>query len=629
MRKIISLIGIILCFVTVFSVGSELLNGLIFSKWLWLAFISIPISIFTAIFLIFKPAKIILSKTDLFALIFSIWIFVKSNLTSQFYLQFLLIIFIWIFIRVMFNEKKQIDQILFVYLLFVGVQCVYGLLQLYGLLPSHHSQFLITGSFHNPGPYSGFIVSGLPIALGLFLHTRYKKQLLQEGKQIDSNSNLLGCKFFNLSFKLIDINIIFYYFSIIILVLLFLVLPSTRSRAAWIGGIAGCIFILFSYYYNRISFKQWIKRKFHGWSKFQKALLCVVGFIIIFFSIIGLYKFKQGSADGRLLMWQVSWEMIKDKPVLGWGSGGFQAQYGNYQANWFRNGNGTDSQELVAGLPDSPFNEPLRIAVEYGFIGLFLFLCIIYCLIFNSGLKNRRLQLLKSGLITILIFSFFSYPFDNAPIVLQIIILSALITNIKITSKKISLLNINNVKPLLIRTFVILVIFLIIPVLSKSTWKSYKGHQYWNRAYYQYQHKRYIDALDDYQKSIYFLPENGLLLQMYGKCLAINKNWEKANHILVKASTMRSDPILYTALGDSYKGLKEYKKAEDAYLQSWYMEPGKFYPKYLLAKLYYETGQKKKAGKIASELIKKKVKVESTTINKIKKEMHDIIEEGF
>jgi len=204
-----------------------------------------------------------------------------------------------------------------------------------------------------------------------------------------------------------------------------------------------------------------------------------------------------------------------------------------------------------------------------------------------------------------------------------------LVTNIQTTHKKSFLLKRNISNPLLIKTLVVLGILIIIPVLSRSTWKTYKGHQYWKRAYSLYQHKSYIDALDEYQKSINYLPENGLLWQMYGKALTINKNWYKANQILVKASDLRSDPILYTALGDSYKAMKEYKKAENAYLQSWYMEPDKFYPKYLLAKLYNETGQKKKAANIAFELINKKVKVESMTITKIKKEMQDILDRGL
>ena len=630
LKRVISLIGILLCFTAVFSAGTELMNGLIISKWLWLAFISVPVGIVTVIFLIIKPVKPVFGITDIFVLILSGLIFVQGNLTGLFLLQFLSVIIAWIFIRVMFTEKKQSEQIILIYLLFVGIQCVYGLLQLYGILPSHYSQFLITGFFHNPGPFSGYIVSGLPISLGLFLHTRHKKQIVADEKQTNqiNETPLLKRSLFNLSLKLPDENTVIYYFSIIMLVLLLLVLPSTRSRAAWLGGITGCVFVLLSYY-NKTTLNHWFQSKLRSCSLLQKTLLYLAGLIIVFLSLAGLYKFKQGSADGRLLMWQISWNMIKDRPVTGWGSGGFQAQYGNYQANWFRNGNGTPAQELVAGMPESPFNEPLRIAVAYGFIGLLLFLCLVCCLFFNSGSTDLKLQLLKSGLISILVFSLFSYPLDTAPIVLQFVVLSALITNIKIINKQSPVVQKKVCNPVLIRILVVLVILIIMPALSKATWKTYKGHKHWGKAYQLYQQKCYSDAAEEYQNSVNYLPDDGLLLQMYGKCLTINGNWFKANQILEKASALRSDPILYSALGDSYKALKEYKKAEDAYRQSWYMEPGKFYPKYLLAKLYDENGQKKKAANIAFELINKKVKVESVAIIKIKKEMQDILDRGL
>lgn len=89
----------------------------------------------------------------------------------------------------------------------------------------------------------------------------------------------------------------------------------------------------------------------------------------------------------------------------------------------------------------------------------------------------------------------------------------------------------------------------------------------------------------------------------------------------------RSDPILYTALGDTYKALKEYDKAEREYLQAWQIIPHKFYPKYLLAKLYDGTGQKIKAKGIAKELLNKEIKVESKAIEEMRDELKRLFQE--
>ncbi len=56
------------------------------------------------------------------------------------------------------------------------------------------------------------------------------------------------------------------------------------------------------------------------------------------------------------------------------------------------------------------------------------------------------------------------------------------------------------------------------------------------------------------------------------------------------------------------------------------MNPSRFYPKYLLAKLYDETGQVEKAIATAEELLKKEVKVESTAVGEIQAEMKNLID---
>jgi hypothetical protein len=56
------------------------------------------------------------------------------------------------------------------------------------------------------------------------------------------------------------------------------------------------------------------------------------------------------------------------------------------------------------------------------------------------------------------------------------------------------------------------------------------------------------------------------------------------------------------------------------------MNPSRFYPKYLLAKLYDESGQNEKAVEVAKELLEKDIKIESTAIQEMREEMKKIIE---
>lgn len=56
------------------------------------------------------------------------------------------------------------------------------------------------------------------------------------------------------------------------------------------------------------------------------------------------------------------------------------------------------------------------------------------------------------------------------------------------------------------------------------------------------------------------------------------------------------------------------------------MIPHKFFPQYLLAKMFDESGQAEKAYHTATELLKKEIKVESIAIEEMRRELNKIIE---
>ncbi len=83
-----------------------------------------------------------------------------------------------------------------------------------------------------------------------------------------------------------------------------------------------------------------------------------------------------------------------------------------------------------------------------------------------------------------------------------------------------------------------------------------------------------------------------------------------------------------TPLETSHKALGNYKAAEAAYIESSLMMPSMLLPRYLLAKLYNESGQNEKARQTAEELLSSPVKVESSATREIISEMEKIINES-
>jgi len=141
-----------------------------------------------------------------------------------------------------------------------------------------------------------------------------------------------------------------------------------------------------------------------------------------------------------------------------------------------------------------------------------------------------------------------------------------------------------------------------------------------------YNYGLYEQSLTEYEKAYLVLNRNGEFLINYGKALSIAGKHTEALSLLEQAKDHQSNSVLYTAMGDSHKALKEYQSAEKQYLQAANMAPGKFYPLYLLAKLYDTSGQQYKAIAMANIILSKEVKVYSTAIEEIKEKMQQIID---
>jgi len=163
---------------------------------------------------------------------------------------------------------------------------------------------------------------------------------------------------------------------------------------------------------------------------------------------------------------------------------------------------------------------------------------------------------------------------------------------------------------------------------GKYLTKQYQAYQTWKDASDIYNVGAYLECLEDFELAYPLLKTNGAFLVQYGKALEMAEKHESSIAILNEAKPHLNNTILYTCLGNNYKALGNNTQAEQAYRHAWNMAPAPFYPLYLLAKLYDETGQKEKAIVMAKKVMGKEVKIESTAIEEIIEEMKKIIEKS-
>lgn len=519
--------------------------------------------------------------------------FVFQEASSQSYRLFDLIGLVMFYVAVRAFGKEKNHFLLTLLILGATVQVIYGQLQLYGFYPSLHSGFPLTGSFFNPGPYSGYLSAVFPCALGLYLFVH--KLLPNEYKRWQS---------------------ILKYISLATCGGILLVLPVAQSRAAWLAVLVSSVFLLYHRYHWGNQLMGFIDLPI---KKFIAAFLSA----IFLLGLLGnIYLFKKDSAEGRLLIWKASLSMIKEKPRGGLGFDRFKAGYMESQAAYFYENPENHSAYLADDVVYA-FNEGLQLLVEQGIIGLLLVFSMILML-FRSGKNKARvsLRVAQAGILSILVFGMFSYPSHILPIKLCAVLYLAIAaeeTDVLLYRK--------------IRTGNPLIVWgLTLSLLVMTTFGGvkliglYNASKEWKEALGLYNGGDYLGSIQKYRNAYPYFDKEGDYLTNFGKALSVQGLHKEAIMTLEHARQYAGSTIIQTTLGDSYKALGQYKEAEEAYKLAVVMLPDRFYARYLLAKLYEGTGENDKFIPLAQYLIEKEPKVPSQAVEEIKMEMRNILD---
>jgi len=457
------------------------------------------------------------------------------------------------------------------------LQACFGLFQFVGWLPSNHSKFTITGSFDNPAGFASVLAIGFPI--GLFL--------LAKAERIEK------------------------YLTSVIFVVIVIAVFLSGSRTGMLAIIISSIVFLI--------FKTNIKDKFRQ-LKYYKLLMILI--IISFMSgVFTLYHQKKDSANGRFLIWKVSFKMIKHKPLLGQSYGSFQAKYMDYQADYFKN-NLNSKFELLADNVKHPFNEFIKIAVEFGIAGLiviFSLMLFIFRKIIKSKRENSRLVL--SGLASFLVFACFSYPLQYVAIWL----LLAFYILIFLLSKEISIRNIPI--PIIARGIIIIACVFSLSYIFRQMSAEIK----WKTIAVNSLRGNTEEMLPEYKK-LYstVLKQNPFFLYNFGAELNVAGSFDKSIEVLIECQKQFNDYDLQMLLADNYYKIGEFGKAIRTYQNASNMIPCRFLPLFQLLEIYKDTGNIDLAIKYANEIINKQIKIPSSTILCIQNEARIfLIESGL
>ena len=92
----------------------------------------------------------------------------------------------------------------------------------------------------------------------------------------------------------------------------------------------------------------------------------------------------------------------------------------------------------------------------------------------------------------------------------------------------------------------------------------------------------------------------------------------KSNIILSYGAKYSSGPMFHNIMGDNYKDMNEYGKAENEYILAHYMVPSRLYPLVLLMELYVSIWEYDKAFGVGESVLRMPVNVRNMPMRKLK-----------
>ncbi len=442
-----------------------------------------------------------------------------------------------------------------------AVEALWGIGQWMGWVKGYNSLLSVTGSFDNPAGYAEVLAVCMPFALHVVCR-------LKGGGR---------------------------WYSVIVSVILLvgILLSGSRTGIMAMGVVvAGCV----SHYIR--------------WNMQVRRWLLLVGVLAGVVLVIGLYFVRRDSADGRLLVWRCTWELIGEKPVMGHGAGSFGGRYMPVQARYLTE-HPNERHDWLAGNVKHPFNEYLKLWVEYGVAGL------IVVAIGVAGVLRRKREedeicfVARMSVMALGVCGMFSYPL-NYP---SICCLLAINGGLLLRYEKGWNVNRGWARGIGVPVCVALLGFTVY-------WQ--RMERYWYRTS-QLALSGTMNVLPDYERLYAFMGRNPLFLYNYGAELHARELWRAAAVQLEICAKQLNDTDVQLLLAECYAESGDKRRAEVCFILASQMCPNLFVPEYQLVELYRSMGREREAMEIAHKLLQKPVKVQTYVAKKIQREMQEYL----
>lgn len=475
--------------------------------------------------------------------------------------------FFWLFIAFtalssVFDKENRLklsfSNISLVILSVNSIVVLHCICQMSGLLVSNNG-FAVTADFDNPAGVSTTIVLSFPFAL--FLCRNAKNRIRK---------------------------------AIILFVAYLLLLYFMQSRMGVIS-----LFACFTLFLSE--------------NKLQKKQIVIIAIImlLVVVSLVVLFVHKTESTMGRLIIYNSTFNMIKDSPLVGHGIGGFRKLYMYYQADYL-NTLSDSSLLLLTDNVNNPLCEYLIVVVNYGIIGLLILFTIVlfYIKYFLLKCSNEVRSVGMMTLTSLFCLSLFSYPF-RYPISLIVIMIIICIS-----------IQDNKTRQLVKKQYISLYLFIMYSLAFCLLIYWYRAQVEWykisERTICSKPTSKDIDAYDNILRVLkgdpFFLYNDAVACYDIGL-------FTKSKYLAEKSLDIYANYDTEILLGKICEEMGQYEESINYYDRAFDMCPSKIMPLYNKFLLYKRINNIEQMKIIGKRILEKPIKVHNSVVRSIRIEV--------
>lgn len=359
----------------------------------------------------------------------------------------------------------------------------------------------------------------------------------------------------------------------------------------------------------------WLQKQWQGHRMMKLTILAVLAVGLAW----GISVVKTDSTNGRRFILERSWELVQARPFAGYGPGGFLREYMPRQADYFK-AHADSGHAWLASEVYHPLNEFVWVWIECGLPGVLLSLGALAWLL--SGLFRRRdifSRMLAVSLCACVVFALFSYPLKY-PLASVIGIAavgrmcSGMLGRGRMDGKCWRWAGMAGIVVAVVALIKVFVAYSYEYEWSRVARQALRGHS-------REMMPRYAGLYGHYRHDASFL-YNYAAEQFYAG------RYEEALSTARECRALWPSYNLSLLTGDICRAAGKYGEAVRHYEQAHWMCPVRFAPLEGLYYAYKSGRQPDRADSVADVVARKRIKVDSPDVQRIKKEILEDVRNG-